>query len=147
MKKVISILLVLVMALSLCACGTGTNNESNTKPTEQEERYARVTLPDGTVETLDVDEIPSLISENVVAYNSKYPGSKVEVVDTVRKIGSGYGTYGFISVNFSGGWHVSLKPENPILVNLRNGTLVKITGTLDRQTYTIMDAKLTIVEE
>ena len=140
MKQVMTLTLAAALCISLCACVCIPGRSSVDK-------YAKVTFSDGTTVTYEVDEIPDLIHENVVAYNNKYPGNKVEVVDTVRSISSGYGEYGYISVDTNGGWHVSLKADHPILIDLREGTAVKIKGTLQKQTWSIEEDEITIIDQ
>lgn len=162
MKRMIALILALMMALALCACGntptsntTGKDTQSGQQaqdkdnsadePTEQEQ-YAKVTYANGTTETFDVGELPSLCRENKFAFNQKYAGNKAEVVAKVTSIGSGYGTYGFCGIDFSGGWNVYLKTDDPVLVDLRNGMTVKIVGTLQEDSWSIGGASVTIIE-
>ena len=134
MKKLLSIILCLFIVFAVCGCG------------EKDDSYAKVTMKDGSVETLECGEIPSLVSENVAAYNQKYAGCKVEVVTTISSIGSGYGTSGGHMVNLNYGWSVFIHDDDPVLIDLREGTKVKIVGNLLTQSYTIGDAKVTIIE-
>lgn len=134
MRKKLSII-ILTVIICLVVSGCGNSN-----------LYATVTYSDGSTETLEVGEIPELIRENAVAYNSKYPGCGIEVVDKVSSISSGYGENGYISVNTRNGWNVSLKKDTPVLIDLREGTTVKITGKLLSQSWTIGGAEVTIVE-
>lgn len=144
MKKAISLLLALVMALSLCACASSTNTQDS--QTNKTNTYEKVTFSDGSTETLELGEIPSMIHENQYAYNQKYAGNKIEVVTTVTSIGSSYGMAGFVPIKFAGGWDVYLKESTSVIVDLRNGTTVKITGTLQEDSWSIGNATVTIIE-
>lgn len=149
MKKLFLILLALCMLLSLCACGATENatGEGQEAGNEQEvATYAKVTFSDGTTETLELGEIPAMIRENQYAYNNKYAGNKIEILTTVTSIDSNYGMAGFVPISFEGGWNCYLKEETPVIIDLRNGTVVKVTGTLTTDSYSIQGATITIVE-
>lgn len=147
MKRVLSMVMTLCMLLSLCACGsaltgTGTGSETGAKA----DTYAKVTFSDGTSETFEVGEIPAMIRENQYAYNNKYAGNQIEVVTTVTDIESNYGMAGFVPIDFEGGWNCYLKEDTPVIIDLRNGTLVKVTGTLTTDSWSIQEATVTILE-
>lgn len=137
MKKALCIVIVFVAVICICFFAFGNSNGGSSG------LYAKVTYSDGSSETLDVEEIPDLISENVTAYNQKYAGQKIEVVDKVSSIGSGYGTGGYIMVTTRSRWSVCLDSDNPVIAELREGDTVKITGDLIRQSYTIQNETIT----
>ena len=139
MKRLLAVILTLCVLLNLCSCGaTVAETNANT--------YAKVTFSDGTTEVFEVGEIPDMIRENQYAYNNKYAGNKIEVVTTVTDIESNYGMAGFVPIDFAGGWNCYLKEDTPVILNLRNGTLVKVTGTLTTDSWSIQDATVTILE-
>lgn len=139
MKKVLCVLFVVILVcVGLSACGTSSGSSSSL--------YAKVTYSDGSSETLDVGEIPDLCSENVTAFNQKYAGQKIEVVDKISDIGNGYGTYGFIMIDTQNGWGICLKSDDSIIAELRDGDTVKIIGDLVTQSVTIQNATVTKVE-
>ena len=143
MKRISAIILTLCVLLSLCACGstvaeTNANAKANT--------YAKVIFSDGTTETFEIGDIPAMIRENQYAYNNKYAGNKIEVVTTVTDIESNYGMAGFVPIDFEGGWNCYLKEDTPVILDLRNGTLVKVTGTLTTDSWSIQSATVTIME-
>lgn len=139
MKKIVGVLILLSLCVGLCACGGTVSGGSSSL-------YAKVTLANGTTETTDVGELPDLCSENAVAFNQKYAGQKVEVVDKVSDIGNGYGTYGFIMIDTSNGWSICLKNDDPVIADLRDGNIVKIVGELVTNSVTIQNAKVTIIK-
>ena len=139
MKKVLCYLLMAVMCVSLVGCGAPFGGSSSL--------YAKVTYSNGSSETLEVGEIPDLCSENVTAFNQKYAGQEIEVVDKISNIGSGYGTYGFIMIDTQNGWSICLKSDDPIIAELRDGDIVKIIGDLVTQSVTIQNATVTKVEQ
>ena len=147
MRRILAVIMLLCMLLSLCACGsaltgTGTGAETGAKA----DTYAKVTFSDGTSETFEVGEIPAMIRENQYAYNNKYAGNQIEVVTTVTDIESNYGMAGFVPIDFEGGWNCYLKEDTPVIIDLRNGTLVKVTGTLTTDSWSIQEATVTILE-
>ena len=139
MKKIVGILILFSLCVGLCACGGTVGGGSSSL-------YAKVTLANGTTETTDVGEIPDLCSENAVAFNQKYAGQKVEVVDKVSDISNGYGTYGFIMIDTANGWSICLKNDDPVIADLRDGNIVKIVGELVTNSVTIQNAKVTIIK-
>ncbi len=133
MKKVLCVLFaILLICVGLSACGNSAGGSSSL--------YAKVTYSDGSSEKFKVDEIPDLWRENVTAFNQKYAGQEIEVVDKISDIGSGYGTYGFIMIDTQNGWSICLKSDDPIIAELRDGDTVKITGDLVTQSVTIQNA-------
>ena len=141
MKKVIFIVTVLAMLVSLCACNSGVSETGSKKDT-----YATVFFSDGTSETFEVGEIPAMVRENQYAYNNKYAGNKVEIVTTVTDIESNYGMAGFVPIDFEGGWDCFLKEDTPVILDLRNGTLVKVEGTLTTDSWSVQGATVTIMQ-
>ncbi|MBQ6706425.1 MAG: hypothetical protein IJN07_02805 [Clostridia bacterium] len=138
MKRTLCLVLaVVIICIGLSACGTLSGGSSSL--------YAKVTYSNGVTETLDVGEIPDLCSENVTAFNQKYAGQEIEVVDKISDIGSGYGTYGFIMIDTKNGWGICLKSDDPIIAELRDGDTVKIIGELVTQSVTIQNATVTKV--
>lgn len=147
MKRVFTIILMLCVLLTLCACGsTVTENGVGAETTAKANTYAKVTFSDGTTETFEVGEIPAMIRENQYAYNNKYAGNKIEVVTTVTDIESNYGMAGFVPIDFEGGWNCYLREDTPVILDLRNGTLVKVTGTLTTDSWSIQGATVTVME-
>ena len=141
MKKLFASILILCMVFSLCACG-GSNGGTGGKA----DTYAKVTFSDGTTETFEVGEIPAMIRENQYAYNNKYAGNEIEVVTTVTDIESNYGMSGFVPIDFEGGWNCYLKEDTPVILDLRNGTAVKVTGTLTTDSWSIQGATITVLD-
>lgn len=142
MKKILcAILIFVIICFELSACGTSSSDLSSL--------YAKVTYSDGSSETLDIKEIPDLRYENVVAFNQKYAGQEIEIVDKIAYISS-YVTYDSIIIELQHGWSVCLKTDDPIVAELRNGDTVKIVGDLmteDLMTYsvTIQNATVTMI--
>lgn len=111
-KKALCVLFAIILVCAgLSACG-------------KSPCYAKITYSDGSSETLDkkdIKELRRLHSENKYAYNKKYSGNKIEVVDRIIDIGDSIST---------SNWRFVLCDDDPILVDLRKGTLVKIYGKL-----------------
>lgn len=141
MKKVLVVFFIVLLCFGLCACGSGGSETGSKKDT-----YATVFFNDGTSETFEVGEIPTMIRENQYAYNNKYAGSKIEIVTTVTDIESNYGMAGFVPIDFEGGWNCYLKEDTPVILDLRNGTLVKVEGTLTTDSWSVQGANVTIME-
>ena len=146
MKRALAMMMTLCMLLSLCACGSALTGTGGSETGAKADTYAKVTFSDGTSETFDVGEIPAMIRENQYAYNNKYAGNQIEVVTTVTDIESNYGMAGFVPIDFEGGWNCYLKEDAPVIIDLRNGTLVKVTGTLTTDSWSIQEATVTILE-
>lgn len=87
-----------------------------------------------------------MVRENQYAYNNKYAGNKVEIVTTVTDIESNYGMAGFVPIDFVGGWNCYLNEDTPVILDLRNGTLVKVEGTLTTDSWSVQGATVTIME-
>lgn len=143
MKKVLSITLVLVICLSLCACSTISNSQKETQG-QQMTTYEKVTYRNGNAEVLELGSLHGMYDANAYAYKKDYAGCKIEVVTTFNSTTEAYGTDN-IPVFLAGGWHVYLKKKNPILYDLKVGTTVIITGTLNEYCF-IEDATIDIVD-
>lgn len=105
--------------------------------------YAKITYSDGSSEMLDTKDMKKLRDlrfENEHAYKQKYSGNKIEVVDRVRLINRS-------SIDTSEGWTLDLDDDNPILVDLRKGTLIKVTGELYGNGLKIFVDTIEIIEE
>ena len=147
MKRIFTVIMIACVLMSFCACGaTAPESEPATGTIAKTNTYAKVTFSNGTTETFEVGEIPAMIYENQYAYNNKYAGSKIEVVTTVTDIESNYGMAGFVPIDFEGGWNCYLKENTPVILDLRRGTLVKITGTLTTDSSSIQGAIVTVIE-
>lgn len=70
--------------------------------------------------------------ENEYAYNEKYRGNKIEAVDRIISISSG-ATISGAAIETSD-WFFYLDEYDPIIVDLREGTLVKFYGRLAKAT-------------
>ena len=130
-KKALCVLFAIILVCAgLSACG-------------KSPCYAKITYSDGSSETLDkkdIKELRRLHSENEHAYKQKYSGNKIEVVDRVRLINRS-------SIDTSEGWTLYLDDDNPILVDLRKGTLIKVTGQLYGDGLNIFVDTIAIIEE
>ena len=116
MKKALCVLFAIILVCAgLSACG-------------KSQCYAKITYSDGSSEMLDRKKAFRLKVENDVAYEQKYSGSKVEIVDKVKRIHH-YNSKATIETKH--GWDVSLDADWPSLADLRKGTLIKVTGELD----------------
>ena len=146
MKKLLAMVLALCMVFALCACSQSKGGSTQADENKEDKTYAKVTFSNGTTETLKLAEIPAMIHENQYAYNNKYAGNKIEIVTTVTNIGSSYGMAGFVPIDFQGGWNCYLKEATPVIIDLRNGMLVKVTGTLTTDSWSIQGATITILE-
>ena len=122
MKKVLCALFAIILVCAgLFACG-------------KSQYYAKITYSDGSSETLDkkdIKELRRLHSENEYAYDEKYSRNKIEAVDRIESI-SGQGRSGAKISTYS--WTFFLDDDNPIIVDLREGTLVKFYGELAKKT-------------
>ncbi len=131
MKKVLCVLFAIILVCAgLSACG-------------KSPCYAKITYSDGSSETLDtkdIKELRDLCFENEHAYKQKYSGNKIEVVDRVGLINRS-------SIDTSEGWTLYLDDDNPILVDLRKGTLIKVTGELYGNGLKIFVDTIEIIEE
>lgn len=115
-KKALCVLFAIILVCAgLSACG-------------KSPCYNKITYSDGSSETLDRKKAFRLKVENDVAYEQKYCGSKVEIVDKVKRIHH-YNSKATIETKH--GWDVSLDADWPSLADLRKGTLIKVTGELD----------------
>ena len=138
MKKVLCALFAIILVCAgLSACG-------------KSPCYAKITYSDGSSEMLDtkdMKELDRLRRENEYAYKQeyeKYSGNKIEIVDRVSdriSVGSP------VLVYTSCGWRLFLGNNNPILVDLRKGTLIKVTGKLYDYTKSIFVDTIVIIEE
>ena len=112
MKKALCVLFAIILVCAgLSACG-------------KSPCYAKITYSDGSSEMLDMEKFWDLRRENKYAYNEKYSGNKIEIVDRIIRINSDE------SIETSD-WFFYLDKYDPILVDLREGTLVKIYGKID----------------
>ncbi len=113
-KKALCVLFAIILVCAgLSACG-------------KSPCYAKITYSDGSSETLDtkdIKELRDLRRENNYAYNEKYSGNKIEIVDRILYINSG-------AAIETSDWFFYLDKYDPILVDLREGTLVKIYGEI-----------------
>lgn len=111
MKKALCVLFAIILVCAgLSACG-------------KSPYYAKITYSDGSSEMLDMEKFWDLRRENKYAYNEKYGGNKIEIVDRIIRINSDE------SIETSD-WFFYLDKYDPILVDLREGTLVKIYGKI-----------------
>lgn len=90
---------------------------------------------------LDSKKLCDLYCENEYAYKQKYSGNKIEIVDRVKVIDV------MTQVYTSEGWTLYLGDDNPILVDLRKGTLIKVTGELYGNGLNIFVDTIEIIEE
>ena len=102
--------------------------------------YAKITYSDGSSEMLDMKKFCALRRENKYAYNEKYSGNKIEIVDRIIRINSDE------SIETSD-WFFYLDKYDPILVDLRKGTLIKVTGELYGDRKDIFVDTIVIIEE
>lgn len=155
MKKAITIITCILLVFVLVGCGEKPVSEDTVS--KEVETYTKVTLKDGTVETLDWESLDNLWSANHVAYEQKYGGCKVEVVATVSHVtGSGYtDVYGVFPVApkiyFNEGLSVDLGLcyDDDKLAEFLPGTKVKVIGTLKERFCSIdnfEETTVTIVE-
>lgn len=130
-KKALCVLFAIILVCAgLSACG-------------KSQYYAKITYSDGSSEMLDTKDMKKLRDlrfENEHAYKQKYSGNKIEVVDRVRLINRS-------SIDTSEGWTLDLGDDNPILVDLRKGTLIKVTGQLYGNGLEIFVDTIEIIEE
>lgn len=120
MKKVLCALFAIILVCAgLSACG-------------KSPCYAKITYSDGSSEMLDtkdMKELDRLHYENTYAYNQKYSGNKIEAVDRVSRISSSAILRSRAEID-TYKWTFFLDDDNPIIVDLREGTLVKFYGEL-----------------
>lgn len=129
MKKVLCALFAIILVCTgLSACG-------------KSPCYAKITYSDGSSEMLDSKKLYDLYRENEYAYKQKYSGNKIEIVDRVKVIDV------MTQVYTSEGWTLYLGDDNPILVDLRKGTLIKVTGELYGNGLNIFVDTIEIIEE
>lgn len=129
MKKVLCALFAIILVCAgLFACG-------------KSQYYAKITYSDGSSEMLDSKKLYDLYRENEYAYKQKYSGNKIEIVDIVKVIDV------MTQVYTSEGWTLYLGDDNPILVDLRKGTLIKVTGELYGNGLNIFVDTIEIIEE
>lgn len=129
MKKVLCALFAIILVCTgLSACG-------------KSPCYAKITYSDGSSEMLDSKKLYDLYRENEYAYKQKYSGNKIEIVDRVKVIDV------MTQVYTSEGWTLYLGDDNPILVDLRKGTLIKVTGELYGNGLKIFVDTIEIIEE
>lgn len=129
-KALCALFAIILVCAGLSACG-------------KSQCYAKITYSDGSSETLDtkdIKELRDLCFENEHAYKQKYSGNKIEVVDRVGLINRS-------SIDTSEGWTLYLDDDNPILVDLRKGTLIKVTGELYGNGLKIFVDTIEIIEE
>lgn len=92
-----------------------------------------------------------MCNENVIAFNQKYAGQEIEIVNEITYINGMYSyLMDYVIINLQYGWSVCLKTDDPIVAELRNGDTVKIVGDLttqDLMTYsvTIQNATVTMI--
>lgn len=120
-KKALCVLFAIILVCAgLSACG-------------KSPCYAKITYSNGSSETLDkkdIKELRRLHSENEYAYDEKYSGNKIEAVDRISSISSSKSDAKISTYN----WTFFLDDDNPIIVDLRKGTLVKFYGELAKKT-------------
>lgn len=115
-KKALCVLFAIILVCAgLSACG-------------KSPYYAKITYSDGSSEMLDTKKLWDLRRENEYAYNEKYSGNKIEAVDRIIHINSG-------AAIETSDWFFYLDKYDPIIVDLREGTLVKIYGEISNATY------------
>jgi hypothetical protein len=114
MKKVLCALFAIILVCAgLSAC-------------EKSPCYAKITYSDGSSEMLDMKKFKDLHYQNKYAYNKKYSGNKIEAVDRISSISSSRSD----AIISTSDWTFFLDDDNPIIVDLREGTLVKFYGEL-----------------
>lgn len=118
MKKVLCALFAIILVCAgLSAC-------------EKSPCYAKITYSDGSSEMLDMKKFCALHYQNKYAYNEKYSGNKIEAVDRISSISSSKSD----AIISTSDWTFFLDDDNPIIVDLRKGTLVKFYGELAEAT-------------
>lgn len=114
MKKALCVLFAIILVCAgLSACG-------------KSQYYAKITYSDGSSEMLDSKKLYDLYRENEYAYKQKYSGNKIEAVDRISSISSSRSD----AIISTSDWTFFLDDDNPIIVDLREGTLVKFYGEL-----------------
>ena len=88
--------------------------------------YAKITYSDGSSEMLDMKKFKDLHYQNKYAFDEKYSGNKIEAVDRISSISSSRSD----AIISTSDWTFFLDDDNPIIVDLREGTLVKFYGEL-----------------
>lgn len=151
-KKLVSLFAVLLI-LSFSACGGSVGNASNTAdPLEDTDAILTITKADGTNETLTVDELQEIDSENELNYENNYMGceatveGKVYAIDIVERKIMGNVTadtaefrLGASGVKF---WVVpeSDSYEDVDFDSLKEGSIVRVTGTIgDNHVFLSLD--------
>ena len=113
-KKALCVLFaIIIVCAGLSAC-------------EKSPCYAKITYSDGSSEMLDMKKFNDLHYQNKYAFDEKYSGNKIEAVDEIYCISSGKLDAEISTYN----WTFFLDDDNPIIVDLREGTLVKFYGKL-----------------
>lgn len=73
----------------------------------------------------------------------KYSGNKIEAVDRISSISSSKSD----AIISTSDWTFFLDDDNPIIVDLRKGTLIKVTGELYGNGLKIFVDTIEIIEE
>ena len=120
-KKALCVLFAIVLVCAgLSACG-------------KSPYYAKITYSDGSSEMLDMKKFNDLHYQNKYAFDEKYSGNKIEAVDRVHNISSAAYLRSMAEIS-TYSWTFFLDDDDPILVDLREGTLVKFYGELAEAT-------------
>ena len=143
MKKKLVLLLAVSLILSFSACGGSAGNTADSgDPLEDTDAILTITKADGTTETLTVDELQEIDSENELNYENNYMGceatveGKVYAIDNVERKIMGNVTadtaefrLGASGVKF---WIVpeSDSYEDVDFDSLKEGSVVRVTGTI-----------------
>lgn len=133
MKKLLYILLI------CCAIFYGCNDDF----------YAKVTYSNGSSESFKVGELPELCKQNKLAYNryvDEFNSNNIEIIDEIQSIDlPERRTSGTIYT--IGGWNIPIEQANPIVIDLRQGTIIKANGSLIINNKPIISfAEVNIVE-
>lgn len=153
MKKKLVLLLAVSLILSFSACGGSAGNTANTAdPLEDTDAILTITKADGTNETLTVDELQEIDSENELNYENNYMGceatveGKVYAIDIVERKIMGNVTadtaefrLGASGVKF---WVVpeSDSYEDVDFDSLKEGSIVRVKGTIgDNHVFLSLD--------
>lgn len=137
------VLLLAALTLSLSACGGSTDGAADSAdPLEDTDAILTITKADGTNETLTVDELQEIDSENELNYENNYMGCEATVegkvcdIDIVERKIMGNVTadtaefrLGASGVKF---WIVpeSDSYEDVGFDSLKEGSVVRVTGTI-----------------
>lgn len=140
MKKVIAGILVFCLAICFAAC----NKEQNGGWSE--DAYIKVFFANGESETLALDKLSAMVSEDTKTYDSKYARNKMEMVAKVTKVELDYEMLGFVRVTFEGPWWCYIRKGTPVIDELERGQTVKVTGTLTLEDWTIYGAEITVLK-